>query len=292
MLAPVIPPVFAKPVEGRSKSLLLSVSVLAFVAPVLASRPAHARPDGCVTVGATTTCTGNQSEGIEPGVDFVTPPVATLIVRDITAPIRPASGEDGILFISNFVPTVTVRANFEPFDIVTLGDFANGVGAATEDGNVVITSTGGITTNGTRAHGVVGAVGGTGNVTVTQTGAIITLGQNSNGVLALVAGGVGATPGQGVGLGTGNARITSTGDIAVSGTSSDGLSAQTGRGNATIVSIGNISSQLGHGIQAVVETGNASIDSTGDILTNGVDRNGLQAVVATAGVSPSRRTEI
>jgi uncharacterized protein with beta-barrel porin domain len=270
----------------RRTSLWLTVSAAALLATVCATDSAHAEPGACIVVGTTATCTGDHSAGIAAGPDFTSPPVATLVVRDITAAVRPGErpgpiggGIPGILFLSDFVPVVTILANFLPFDIITRGDFAQGVAAATSDGNVVITSTVNIATNGFRSHGVNGAVGGTGNITITQTGNIETAGRDSDGVLALLA----ESQGDDVPLGTGNATITSTGNITVTGELSAGLSALTGRGNAAITSTGNIISRLDNGIEASTDTGNAVIDSTGDVISNGVDSGALLALARISG---------
>ncbi len=234
-------------------------------------RTAQAGPDACITVGNVATCQGDQSAGItnQGGTpDFTTPPVDTLNVYNLNQAIAPAVGVDGVEFLDGGAATgVTATIDTGPFGISTTGNAGGARGIEVQEsgaGDVSITSTGKITTNGTvvdyRNRGIDALEEDAGNLSIVSTGYITTL-----------SGGRGINAEE---YGTGNLTITSTGDIT---TVADdrGISAEEyGDGNLTITSIGDIRTLADdRGISAEeFGTGNLTITSIGDITTYADDR--------------------
>jgi hypothetical protein len=162
---------FLGTVAAGALSLALSGPALAVPVPV--------PPAGCTIDGTGTieTCVGDQHTG----VTALPPPVTTLNVNSLTTAITPASGTDGISFIST--GAITITSNTGAFGITTSN--ADGIYASNASGALTVTSTGNISTSGDNARGIYARGGvGAGAVTVTSTGNITTGGTNASGIFA------------------------------------------------------------------------------------------------------------
>jgi hypothetical protein len=215
--------------------------------------PALAAPDACTINGTVAICVGNQSAGISSGVDFTDPPVTTLDVDNLTQAITPASGTQGIKFLSTVLGgAVTINSNTGSFGISA----TNALQAidAIADGAVTVTSTGNITTTTMGPSGGIGIYArstGDNPVTVTSSGNITTstAGSGANGIFAY-------------GLGGGVVTVTSTGNISTTGGSSNGIYAKSHGGGAgdtvTLSSTGNIST-TGAGSDGILASSDGAV---------------------------------
>jgi len=238
---------------------------LAFGGSALAFPPVGCSIDGTGTIE---TCTGDQHNGVA-----ALPPVTTLNVNNLTQAIAPASGTDGISFISS--GDITITSNTGTFGITTTGVGAFGIYARGNGaGAVTVTSTGNITTAGDNAYGIKAT--GFGAVTVTSTGNIATTGASANGIYAVSFVGGAVTV-----ISTGN--IT-TGNITT-GNASGILASTSGSGAATVISTGNITtaSNNAFGIEASSDAGAATVTSIGNITTAGNSAFGIGALNGGAG---------
>ncbi|MGH6715606.1 MAG: hypothetical protein ACREDC_05370, partial [Bradyrhizobium sp.] len=191
--------------------------------------------DSCTTVGASTTCTGNQSAGIALNPNNG---ITSLWVQSLTVPIAPTASTSGIDFQS-------LGAN---------GDSGQPAGlpgsdlTVTTDGSVAISTTGGAlgilatSTGGNGADesipvslGGAGAQGGA--VTVNNAGSISTAGANAIGISAESTGGTAGLDAFTGGGGAGGAvTVTNSGSIATNGTSAYGVFASSTGGDGYLQS--------------------------------------------------------
>ena len=142
--------------------------------------PVTAAPDGCtVDENGFIVCTGDQSQGIASGVDFLSLPATTLQVHSLTNTITPAPHTSGIDFINTDGSSVNILSGLHdhPVVIATQGDHALGINAASQGspagydwlpglgvyvpagpagsgGPVSVESLSNITTGGADAHGI------------------------------------------------------------------------------------------------------------------------------------------
>ncbi len=249
---------------------LPSLAVLAFLAAAFfaavaggGASPAFAGPAACSQSGGVATCTGNQSQGIQSGVDFSASDTI-LNVPSVSGSITPPVDTNGILFSG--ATTVEINSNVSNITINGYGDGVLGVAPGAVDidhsgniynafrgingnstnGNVIITDSG-LIDNATEA--AINGYAPKGSVTIGFDGRI-TNAQNRG------ISGVAATT-----SGTGTVSITSNADITAVNQAIYGLSV----GGTTITSDGNIHSTSSRGISAEASGGVASIDSTGDV---------------------------
>lgn len=83
---------------ARRRSRHWRIDLLGGVAAgALCVTPALAGPDACTVVGTIAVCSGNQSGGIDAGVDFAVPPINGLVIQNLTGDIGadPVTG-DGV----------------------------------------------------------------------------------------------------------------------------------------------------------------------------------------------------
>ncbi|MFD0985988.1 autotransporter outer membrane beta-barrel domain-containing protein [Methyloligella solikamskensis] len=261
--------------------------------PVRAQVVPPAPPCNMVS-GGTVTCTGNVSSGID--IDQYGPApdtFDTLIVRDVTADITPASGVDGIYFGSEGSVTInsdTTDGPGGPFaiiatgynthgvhgfsytgttiithrgDVITRGDYAAGIYAESLSGTTV-THRGDITTEGYSSPGLDG-FSYSGSVSITQRGEITTRGDYGYGIYALAP--------------DGGVSINQTGTIRTRGYSADGIYVQ-GYRSAAVNQTGDIYTQGDYaaGINAVSYFGGTRITQTGNITTTGYSAPGIAAL--------------
>jgi hypothetical protein len=171
-----------QPVAGRLHPLLwIAASALA-AALILA--PAYAGPNPCAIDGATATCTGDQSDGIGNGVDFLSPPVSTLEVNLLTTTIAPTiPAANGIRFQNAYGYHLLINAgsadDLIAIDTTAAGSQANGISAISTGispwppsdpflgipvpgtpgsggGGVTVNNFGDISTSGLMSHGIFG----------------------------------------------------------------------------------------------------------------------------------------
>ena len=241
-------------------------------------------PGPCTMSGASATCSGDLSEGIlanAPGIEELT-------ITSLSGDIAPDAGVSGVSFVNEevypdrIVITVTgdgnrivtngasgiyARNGYEDryndgsiavhsqIDIVAQGDGAMGI-EARGDRNIILRSTGNITTSGEGAHGLaaIHSVPGYHSdpvVEVTSVGDITTTGTDSLGILVTE------------GTGYGETSVHSTGNIESAG---GGISAYSAAG-IEVTSIGDITTRDEGtiGIEAGAMYFETIIDSTGDI---------------------------
>jgi hypothetical protein len=278
----------------KCRASLLSGSAIA--AAICFTGTAHADPDGCTVTGTEAVCEGDQSDGISNGQDFGSPPVDTLIVRNLTTDITPTPNdqEAGIIFLGNLVGDITVDADLGTFGIFTVGDDAHGVAAISSENNVTILFSGAaITTDGVEAHGIFAGSVVSGNVSVTSNTAIHTSGENSAGIRAVTNSTVSGDPDDPiVGYGVGDVTVVSTGSIETE--DGNGIEVGTGQGVISVTSNGAITAGgASHGIQAINENGDIGIASTGDIQTTAPDGgSGILAVSGGGAVTISSQGDI
>ncbi|MEM7429353.1 MAG: autotransporter domain-containing protein [Pseudomonadota bacterium] len=276
---------------------------------------AIAGPDLCAIAAPVATCSGNQSAGITSGTDFLSPPITTLNVNNLTQNIMPAAGVDGIQFIA---PAGEVTINFDGggFVINAPGVGSRGIeGRVTGNGNTTITSTGEITAHDDGAYG---RVDGNGNVTINSTGNIVSIleealdaeiGGNGNisvtsqgnltsddeTIDATINGGTGGnitvnstgnlTSNDDIGIdayvaANGNIMITSEGNLMGDNEAINAYVA--GNGDVSVITTGNLTSADNIGIDAYVGgTGNVNVTNTGDVMSDGTSiYAGVQNAVA------------
>jgi hypothetical protein len=206
----------------KNAAVLVSVVVLLAVSPAV-----FAGPDLPVVSGSVATFTGNQSDGIWPGVYLIPdypffiiwtcPPVSTYNVHDLTTDITPAFGVEGIKITytgpnggdggdspveggdgGNGAGGENLEVNFAggPWGIVTHGA-AYGIWAQVQAGD------GG---DGGIANGVIflpalggdgGNGGNSGTINVSSNGGITTFGAGANGIAAWGLAGYGGDGGTG-----------------------------------------------------------------------------------------------
>ena len=296
----------------------LATSVASAALLAYGVRPVRAAPPlNCTANGATVTCTGDQSAGIQ--LNNGGGPYTILNVNNLTTNITPASTVTGVEFNSNNAVALTVDPG--PFaiittdangifassnggtvtinstaDVVTSGGSATGIQGSGQNDLVSINSSGNITTSGNNAFGI--AAGSVyGDVTVVSSGNITTSGTFAAGINVGSIGQPGTTDGAITIRSTGNITtigtdaiginaatvygpvdITSAGNIAVSGTASIGINAQT-VGDVKITSTGNITAgtDSSAAILALSQSNSVLITSTGDIATAGQTGIGIYA---------------
>ncbi|MDE5457355.1 autotransporter domain-containing protein [Bradyrhizobium sp. CSA112] len=214
-------------------------------------RPAQAGPGGCTTVGATASCTGDQSAGIG-AADFDQTVVDTLNVNSLTTNIAPAAGTSGIDF-ERPTGAVTINSDIAPHSITVTGA-ADGIRASSsamgswETGVVTINHTGDISSAG--GFGIhASTVGLFGNADISIT---------SSGTIAAYRDGIYGRANVGH---SGDIVVTHNGDIS-SGIGS-GIYAESSNQTVSVTSVGNINA-ANIGIWAN-GTLSATVDSVGDI---------------------------
>ena len=250
--------------------LLPSWAALAFLAATFFAAlagggvtPALAGPAACSESGGVATCTGNQSQGIQSGVDFSAGDTI-LNVPSVSGSITPPVDTNGILFSG--ATTVEINSNVSNIVINGYGDGILGTAPGAVDidhsGNIYdafrgingfsINNDVTITDRGVIDNATEAAINGyapNGSVTIGLHGRI-TDAQNRG------ISGVAATT-----SGTGTVSITSNANIDAVNQAIYGLSV----GGTTISSIGNLTSESIRGISAEASGGIASIDSAGDV---------------------------
>jgi len=139
----------ARPRGLRLRAALLSTAAAGALSLAIGG-PALGLPAGCTidATGTIETCIGDQTAG----VSIVGPTtLTTLDVNNLTTAIAPASGTDGINFVSS--GAVTITSSTGTFGITTAGNNTLGILASSTGGAVAVTSTGNITTAGSQAYG-------------------------------------------------------------------------------------------------------------------------------------------
>jgi uncharacterized protein with beta-barrel porin domain len=288
-----------RPVGQRFQNVFLGTVAVGALSFAIAG-PAKAGPDACVTNGAVTTCSGNQSAGVA----IVGPPLTTLNVNNLTTAIAPASGTSGISFNSG--SGIAISSDTGAFGISTTGDNASGVFALSNGGGAVtVTSAGNISTKGSNAYGIYANSTGvsTGAVTVTSTGNITTAGtrafgiiagSSSNAITVTSIGNISITGNAGVGIlalsiGAGAVTVTSTGNVTTTGsTNAYGITAVSlAGGTVTLTSTGNIatSGSRSYGIAAASLHGAVTVNSDGNITTAGNNSIGIHAYSSSGAVT-------
>ena len=274
-------------VGSSSGPIRLALSIFAVTFAVLATS-AQAN-DPCSTVGAPTTCSGNQAAGIALNPNNG---ITSLWVQSLTVPIAPAAGTSGINFQSLGANGVAgSQPNGLPgSDLMATTDGSASISTTSGAPGILVTSTGG---NGADAAflvspGGAGAQGGA--VTIGNGGSVSTAGTNAFGISAQSIGGTAGlnaiTGGGGLG---GVVTVTNSGSIATNGTSAYGISASStggngymqsqdngapgaSSGNISLTNSGSITTQLagGSGIYASSLAG-----STGNSSTNGANAGSI-----------------
>jgi len=222
----------------------------------------------CNTVsGATVTCTGNVSSGID--IDQYGPSpdtFDTLIVRDLTADIAPTGGVDGIYFGSDGNITVnsdTTNGSGGPFSIVTTGDGADGIDLYSGAGTATVRHRGDLVTRGNYASGIYAE--GYYGTTVSHEGKITTRGAYSYGINALSS--------------YGSVSVRQSGTITTQGFYGFGVYAVAPNATVSVVQTGDIrtSGYAAQGIYAQSQYG-TDVTQTGDISTKGAGAAGINAI--------------
>ncbi len=212
---------------------------------------ALAGPDACTLDNPVAICQGNQSNGIASGADF--PSAYTiLLINNLTADIAPASGTNGVEFIST--TPITLSINGGSHSIVTTG---GGLGIlASSNGNVVLSSIANISTSGDNGDGI--RAGSNDTLMLSSIGNITTTGNGARGIAAST------TP-------NGALTLSSIGNISTSGSGSHGIFAGNDIGKVTVLSVGNIttSGNGSNGIQARSTNSDVSVVTSGDIAASG-----------------------
>ena len=232
---------------------------------------ALAGPDACTIDGPalnqTATCKDNQSAGIKSGAggDFSAANVTVLEVKNLSGDITPTPGDnaDGIRFTSTRDVTVKSTAN-----ITVSGQDADGIearsnfgGLGSPGGNVVVESTGTITSGDAR-----GIYASAGNVPTPSLNVSV----KNNGAITAREEGIYARSFAGTVTVDSTGRIISSADPAtepLSARYSVGIKAFTGNTGASaidIINTGDIDA-TSYGINAVAGGGSITIDSTGNI---------------------------
>ena len=256
----------------RLPSLLALPAFVVACAMFAASAKAN---DLCSTVGATTTCSGDQSAGIAFNPNNGT---TSLWVQSLTVPIAPAAGTSGINFQSpgaNGIAGASPGSNGQAgSDLSTTTD--NSVSISTSGGapGILVTSTGG---NGADAvsgggftifSGGAGAQGGA--ITVGNGGSVTTAGTNAIGISAQSIGGTAGlnaiTGGGGLG---GVVTVTNSGSVATNGTNAYGIYTLSSGGNGYLQSQDN-------GAPGA-SSGNISVTNSGSITTQLAGSSGIFA---------------
>lgn len=241
-------------VIARAKLLsatALSVFALGF------STAALAGPSPCTLNDPVAICQGDQSEGIESGMDFPAN-YTILLVNGLTADIAPASGDSGVQFTSTSPITLTI--NTGDFTIVTAG---GGAGIfASSNGAVVLTSIADVNTTGDNSDGIL--AGSNDTLLLSSIGNITTTGNDARGIAAAT------TP-------SGALTLSSLGDISTSGNNADAIFATIIDGTITVLSIGNITTtgDSSDGIQAGSISGDVKVVTSGDISATGTNSVGI-----------------
>jgi hypothetical protein len=226
-----------------------------------------AGPDACTLDNPVAICQGNQSNGIASGTDF--PGTYTiLLVNNLTANIAPASGTNGIEFISTNPITLSVDTGSQ--GTVTTG---GGIGIfASSNGAVILSSIGDISTSGNSGDGIL--AGSNASLVLSSVGNITTTGNNARGIAAAT------TP-------TGDLSVSSIGNITTSGSNAQGISASNIAGTVTVLSVGSIaaSGSNSDGILAGSVNGNVFVITSGTIAANGSNASGISLSSSTGDLS-------
>ena len=129
------------------------------------------------------TCTGDESNGIASGTDFLSPPATTLYVNSLSGAgsITPSAGTSGINFSNSTASSVKIISGVAgtPVVITTQGDNALGIKALSEG-----SPSGYYWQTGLGLYVPNGPAGGGGPVTVESYSTITTSGANSHGIFA------------------------------------------------------------------------------------------------------------
>jgi len=229
------------------------------------SCPARA-DDPCTISGATLTCTGDQSDGINTS----NPPYDTVNVNSLTQAITPVPAISGV-WVQSSGGAVTINVDTGPYGITTTGNSSMGIFlqsshsdynwlAVSSSGDASVLSTGAITTDGFNADGIyvsgtsyasggTGAHASTGMIDVTSSSDISTLGDGARGIRAassstgIISGGITTATG-------GDVRVSSTGAVSTQGFSAYGIDATSdatanGFGDSTQATSGNVEVMAG-----------------------------------------------
>ncbi|MGA7073310.1 MAG: hypothetical protein WBZ30_18030, partial [Bradyrhizobium sp.] len=259
----------------------LALSAFAVSFAIIAGS-AHAN-DLCTTVGAVTTCSGDQSAGIALSPNSS---VTSLWVQSLTVPITPAAATSGISFQSQGINGLSTQFPDGlpglPFSVTT--DSSVSISTTTGAPGILVTSTGGNGMDGVPAFSAGGGGGLGGAVSVGNAGSITTAGANAIGISAQSIGGnAGLDAGSGGGGPGGAVSVTNliSGTIATNGTSAYGIYASSVGGN------GYLGSQDDGAPGAL--SGNIGVTNAGSITTQLAGSSGIFAssVGGTTGNSSS-----
>ncbi len=277
--------------KSRPGHLLSTVAASALTAAAAFPTVSHAQtvvpPSSatCAVNGTVATCTGDLSEGVQANA-----PLTTLNVNNLTQDIAPTvAGVNGIEFDVTGDQNITVNSDTGPFQIVTTRSAPGaydgyGIGAqVTGNGNVVITSTGNISSGNDGIKGHVSDDNGTllnagnGNVTIINSGDITSTDErgidanvDKNGNISVFN--VGDISSLQTGIyahvqDEGDVRIVSTGK-KISAASGNGISGRVGNGGNVSITSGSTIAAKFRGISGLVGgDGSISINNTGDITT-------------------------
>ena len=214
-------------------------------------RPAQAGPGGCTTVGATASCTGDQSAGIG-AADFDQTVADTLNISSLTTNIAPTAGTSGIQFVRPS-GSVTINSDMAPRSITVTGA-ADGIRASSsamglwDTGVLTINHTGDISSAG--GFGIhASTVGPYGNVGISIA---------SSGTIAAYRDGIYASAHAWF---SGDIAITHSGDINSS--NGYGIYAESEHYGISITNVGNINAAI-FGIRAFARLG-VTVGSIGNI---------------------------
>lgn len=249
----------------------LAVGALMLTAPqaALAQTVVNAPGTGtCATVGTVATCAGDLSGGVQASGNTITP-ITTLNVTTTTPIAPPGASVAGVEYVhtTNNATIVDVTVNVDT------------------------TGTSGIAASNDSAAGIETRHAGNGDITINSTGNIAFDGTNVGepdteaGISVDKGGYLG-----GSNQSTGDININSVGDISINGSEAvSGIYADhnTGTGNTTIDSTGDIVNAGGNGIYARANNsgGDITITSEGDITAVNVNRSGILARGNTVGSS-------
>jgi hypothetical protein len=292
----------------RMCALILGI-MAAFALGTALRRPALARPDPPVISGNTATFMGDQHLGIANPTDFVTPPIYTIKVNNLTTDITPEAYTSGIWMTYMGAhgidgsggwwsgndggpgdPGLNLTVNYDGgnHSITTQGNNAYGIVTSSTGGNGGPGGGGGAVISGKGGDGGQGGAGG--EVTITSNGTITTSGPNAYGLLAASLGGNGGNGGTGGGAfaglggagGDGGASeavtVASSGVIATAGDYAAGIVARSegGLGGHGGNAGGSLDGDGGWGGYGGA-SGAVTVNSSSNITTQGHVAAGISA---------------
>ena len=262
---------------GSGRRQLIAGASLTAMSMALLLGPSEAQAQ-CVGNGNTLTCTGNLSEGVQNPSDFTVPPIEIVIIEDVTEDIAPTQARpddrEGVFYRAEFSDASEIRLD------VDLGNFAVrntvtepgalGVAATAQESDLFITMRGDISTMGERdAHALAGVTAVGGDVSIISSGNRTTAGEFSNGIYGAILGTFGFATQNGQQI----IIIDETGQVInVPGPNG-------GNGNIGITHSGNIltTGVNADGVRAFLGAGAINLDLTGNIETRGESGSAIVA---------------